>query len=106
MDIVSTDVSTIYDNKDNKKVKCKFDCYTLHVVILVIMLLFIIAIICYHYAKYNKNLKETYCCTKNIKMENNEFKVRIKNLTCHYFNDRIKFEDFDFDNILIDENSH
>ena len=39
-------------------------------------------------------------------MENNEFKVRIKNLTCHYFNDRIKFEDFDFDNILIDENSH
>ena len=35
-------------------------------------------------------------------MENNEFKeVRIKNRTCHYFDDIIKLEDLD--NILIDE---
>ena len=39
----------------------------------------------------------------NIKMGNNEFKeVRIKNRTCYYFNDIIKLEDFDLDNILID----
>ena len=35
-------------------------------------------------------------------MENNEFeKVRIKNLTCYYFDDMIRLEDFDRDNILI-----
>ena len=40
-------------------------------------------------------------------MENNEFKgVCIKNLTCYYFDDIIKLEDFDLDNILIDEKSH
>ena len=31
-------------------------------------------------------------------MENNEFKKnRIENHMCHYFNDMIKLEDFDFD---------
>ena len=40
-------------------------------------------------------------------MENNEFKkVRIKNRTCYYFDDLIKLEDFDLDNLLIDEKSH
>ena len=40
-------------------------------------------------------------------MENNELKkVRIKNCTCYYFDDIIKLEDFDLDNILIDEKSH
>ena len=32
--------------------------------------------------------------------------MRIKNSTCYYFNDIIKFEDFDFDNTLIDEKSY
>ena len=37
------------------------------------------------------------------KMKNNEFKkVRIKNRTCYCFDDIIKLEDFDLDNILID----
>ena len=37
-------------------------------------------------------------------MKNNVFKtVRIKNRTCHYFNDIIKLENF---NTLIYENSH
>ena len=37
-------------------------------------------------------------------MENNEFKKAcIKNRTCYYFDDIIKSEDFDFNNILIDE---
>ena len=40
-------------------------------------------------------------------MENNEFKkVCIKNLTCYYFDDIIKLEDFDIDNILIDKKSN
>ena len=33
-------------------------------------------------------------------MENNEFiKARIKNCSCYYFDDVIKLEDFDFDNL-------
>ena len=41
------------------------------------------------------------------KMENNELKnICIKNLSHHYFDDRIKLEDFDLDNILIDEKWH
>ena len=40
-------------------------------------------------------------------MGNNEFKeVCIKNRTCYYFDDIIKLEDFDLDNILIDEKLH
>ena len=40
-------------------------------------------------------------------MENNECKeVRIKNHTCYYFDDIIELEDFDLDNILIDEKSY
>ena len=41
------------------------------------------------------------------KMENNEFKkVSIKIRMCYYFDDIIKLEDFDFDNIFIDQKSH
>ena len=40
-------------------------------------------------------------------MENNEFKkVPVKNRTCSYFNDIIKLDEFDFDNIFIGEKSH
>ena len=40
-------------------------------------------------------------------MESNEFeKVLIKNCTCYYFDDTNKLEDFDINNILIDEKSH
>ena len=31
--------------------------------------------------------------------------IDIKNRTCYYFNDIIQIEDFDLDNILIDEKS-
>ena len=52
------------------------------------MLLIINVIICYHYSKYRKE----YCCTNNAKMENNELKkLGIKNRTCYYFADIIKF---------------
>ena len=41
------------------------------------------------------------------KMENNEYKkVYIKIRTSYYFDDIIKLEDFDLDNILIDKKSH
>ena len=40
-------------------------------------------------------------------MENNEFKeVCIKYCTCYYFDDIIKLEVFDLDNILIDKKSY
>ena len=40
-------------------------------------------------------------------MESNKFgKVLIKNCTCYYFDDTNKLEDFDINNILIDEKSH
>ena len=40
-------------------------------------------------------------------MENNEFKkLRSENCTYYYFDNIIKFEGFDFDNILIDEKSN
>ena len=32
--------------------------------------------------------------------------IYLKNRTCYYFGDIIKIEDFDLDNILIDEKSH
>ena len=32
--------------------------------------------------------------------------INIKNHTCYYFDDQIKFKDFDLDNILIDEKSY
>ena len=35
-----------------------------------------------------------------------EFKVRIKNCRCYYFDDIIKSKDFDFGNSSIDEKSH
>ena len=40
-------------------------------------------------------------------MENNELKkVCIKNRKCYYFDDIIKIEDFNLDNVLIDRKSH
>ena len=38
---------------------------------------------------------------------NDELKqINIKNGTCYYFDDILKIEDFDIDNILIDEKSY
>ena len=59
IDIVSTNVtSTISINSEDKKVRYKMDCYILHTVLLVIILLFMISIICYHYAKHRSKLKK------------------------------------------------
>ena len=45
-------------NFDNKKVRYKMYCYILHTVLLVFLLLFIIAIICYHYPKHKSKLNK------------------------------------------------
>ena len=59
MNIVRTNMpSTVSTNFHNKKVRYKMDCYMLHKVLLVIRLLFIIAITCYHYAKNGSKLKK------------------------------------------------
>ena len=55
-------ISTASINSHGKKVR---DCYTSDTVLLVIMLLLIITIICYHYVKQNGAIE---------KMENNEIK--------------------------------
>ena len=98
---------TNYANKLRyKKIRYKMDCYILHTVLLVTIVLFIIAIICCYYVKHRPKLRKN-CLTVNMKIKNHEFKkVYIKNRTCYYFDDIIKFEDFDFDNILIDEKSY
>ena len=37
---------------------------------------------------------------------NNLKEIGIKNCTCYYFSSKIKIEDFDFGNILLDEKSY
>ena len=55
---LSTNVTSIASqNSDDKKVRCKMDCYILHTFLLVNILLFIIAIICCHYTKHRSKQK-------------------------------------------------
>ena len=55
---IPTSVTSIASiNSDDKKVRYKMDYYILYTVSLVIILLFIIAIICYHYAKHRSKQK-------------------------------------------------
>ena len=52
-DSVSTNGSSAVSKiSDNKNVRYKTSCYILHTFLLVTILLFIITIICYHYAKH------------------------------------------------------
>ena len=54
---ISTNVTSMMStNSYGKKVKYKIDCYILHTVLLVIIL-FIIAVIYYHYTKHRSNQK-------------------------------------------------
>ena len=50
-------MSTVPINFDDKKVRYKMDCYILHTFLLVIILLFIIAIICYYFTKNGSKRK-------------------------------------------------
>ena len=88
---IRTNVTSILSINFRKKVRYKIDCYILHTILLVIILPFITAIICYRYAKHRSKLKK-YEHANNIKVESNEFeKVCIENRTCYYFDDIIKF---------------
>ena len=111
MDIASTNMTITISKSDGKKVRCTTYSYILHAVLLAIILLFIIANICHHYAKNWSKQKGIDALT----MENNEFrimkivriiKVRIKGRTCYYFNGIANLEDIDFDVILIDQKLH
>ena len=56
-------------NLEGKKSGYKIDYFILHTVILVMIILFIIAIICYH---YTKDRQKTYWCNNNTKIQNNQ----------------------------------
>ena len=57
----------------------------------------------HHYQiKGNWVLKIYYKVGSNDKLK----EINIKNCTCYYFDDVIKIEDFNFDNIFIDERSY
>ena len=87
---IGTNVSI---NSDGKKVRYKNDCYILHTV-----LLLLIITIWYHYGKDRWKQKDINALTiKNGK------EVSTKNGTCYNFDNAIKLEDCDIDNILIDE---
>ena len=50
--------------------------------------------------------QRAHCRAYNTKIENNEYKyVCFKNRSCYHFGDIIKFQDFSFDNILINGKS-
>ena len=68
MDIVSTKItntitSDLSVNSDDKRVRYKTDCYILYTVLLAIVLLLIITIICYDYAKHRSKQKSTNSLT-------------------------------------------
>ena len=67
MDMVSTKMtntiatkatSTVSINCHSKKVRYKIDCYILHTDLFAIILLLIITIICYHFAKRKSKQKD------------------------------------------------
>ena len=76
----------------------------LHKVLLVVILLFIIAIVCCHYIKHRSKCTGPLTIQKWRKLKIK--KVIIKNGTRYYFDEIIKFEDFDSDNIILDEKSN
>ena len=65
----------LWINSDDKKVKYKMDCYILHTVLLVTIFLYMITVICFHYAKHRSKQKKHWL-TRNIKTEkNNDNKI-------------------------------
>ena len=60
---IATNVTSITSiNFHSKKIRCKIDCYTLHTVLLVITLLLMIPINCYHCANHRSKLKSILLC--------------------------------------------
>ena len=67
---IATNVTSAVSTNFYKKVRYKMDFYILHTVLLVIILLFMIAIICYHYAKHFENILIDEESCKNILIYN------------------------------------
>ena len=109
-------MSTVPITFYNKKVRYKMNCCILRTVLVVVILLFLIAIICYQCTKqsskqkiYWRKIMEEHWKLKIMEEKEKWKKKEIfctKNCTCYYFDDIIKFEEFNFDNILIDEKSY
>ena len=88
--IIATNVSV---NCHSIKAKYKIDCYIfLHTVLLVTILLLIITIISYHYAKHSSKQKKHWC-TNNMKWKMMNLTMFLLK-TCYYFGDIIKLKDF------------
>ena len=63
--IISANVTgTMLKNSDDKKVRYKMEYFILHRILLVTILLFIVTIICYHYAKHSSKQKSSDALTK------------------------------------------
>ena len=109
MDTVSTNVtstksanamSTMLTNSDDKKVRYKMDCYILQTILLVIILIFKIAIICYQFGKHRSKQKgiEAKTIQKWRIMKSKKFVLKIVCVIISMIS-IIKFKNFDFDNI-------
>ena len=59
---ILANVTSIVPSNFHKKVRYKMDCYILHTVLLVIKLLLIITIVCYHYSKHWSKLEKMLLC--------------------------------------------
>ena len=99
--------STVPITSDDKKVRYKIDCYILRTFLLATILLFMITIIFYHYSKHRFKQKK-YWRYIEIKIDKNDKlkKIGTKKCTRYSFNDIIKVEGLDFDNILLDKKSY
>ena len=84
---VSTNVtSAVSINSDDENVRYKMDCYILYSFLFLTILLLIFALICYQLMKYSPK--------------------KILTRYQYNFDDIIKFEELDFDNISLDEKSY
>ena len=111
MDIVSTKITnTIARNVSidhhSEKVRYKIYSYTFHTLLLAIILLLMITIICYNYAKHRSKQKDIDALTiQKWKIMN--FEKFVLNIVRVIISVTIKLEeDFDLDNILINKKSH
>ena len=111
MDIVSTKITnTIARNVSidhhSEKVRYKIYSYILHTLLLAIILLLMITVICYNYAKHRSKQKDIDALTiQKWKIMN--FEKFVLNIVRVIISVTIKLEeDFDLDNILINKKSH
>ena len=61
--MINTIAVNVSINYDDKKVRYKIDCYILHPVLLMNLLLLIIALMCYHYVKHRSKQKDNDALT-------------------------------------------